>query len=479
MTSASRVKVVNSSSGNEVCHTAGQMAVSHITQTRRGPAVGAGVLLGALVAPTTLGNTAPAVAFSAIGADFGIQVAGVSWVLAAFAIATGLGVATFGRVSDSHGLHRCLLLGAVFMLAGTAIVVMAQNYGVLLVGRAVQGFGGGAIPIVSFSAVAIRFAGERRAATMGLVVALLSVTAGLGPLVGGVLEDLGGWRAVLALPALFLLVAPFVASRLPVADHATPRPLDAGGIAAVALAVTGVTVALQAPAAGFGFAFVSAGASVGALGVALTVWRARIRPEGFMPRPIIGSSRFRLCTAVGFTLFAANLATLISVSLLLNNSFGHTPVVTGALLAAASLPGVVATMVASRLLARYGLGALTTAMSVVATFGMLLGGVFVTSEVAVLLAYVLVIIGFGVAQVILLDAVPRVVPQVWQSSSTGLFNLLFVVGAGFGSAMAGGIAESWSPRAALLSLALLPAGGVLFALRLRAKNTRSAEPMEL
>lgn len=437
------------------------------TEAATSPAWSIGLLLGVLVAPTALGNTSPSVALPAIADHFAISLASTSWVLAAFAIATGIGVAVFGRVSDSYGLKRCLTVGSVLLLMGSALAVLAPTFPMLIVGRTLQGFGGGALPIVAFSAVTLSYGGLQRTATMGVVVAVISVAAGGGPLVGGALENFGGWRAVLALPGLSVLVVPFVYGVL---TESTPsrRSIDLFGAGAVAVGVTGFVVALQAPAAGFSLIWVGIGLAAAIGGATLATLRSRSYADGFVPRAIVDSARFRLCCAVGFTVFAANLVTLICTSLLFRNRFELTQLESGALLGVGAFFGVGAATQASRWMSRVGFGKLNVLMALTCAAGMMISAVGAKSIPLLVVGWSLVLIGFAVAQVVLLDAVPLTVAKSWQSSAQGLFNLTFVVGAGFGAAMAGALAETWSPAAALATLAALPVVGAVIATRLPA-----------
>jgi predicted MFS family arabinose efflux permease len=116
-------------------------------------------------------------------------------------------------------------------------------------------------------------------------------------------------------------------------------------------------------------------------------------------------------------------------------------------------------------MARIGFRNLNVFMALTCAVGMLVSAVGSQSIPLLITGWSLVLIGFAVSQVVLLDAVPLTVPDSWGSSAQGLFNLTFVVGAGFGAAMAGALAETTSPALTLAILSVLPLIGAMLSTR--------------
>lgn len=140
-----------------------------------------------------------ALALPDIYTDFGASIAGVSWVLTAYALA----VAVAGGVGASVGRRTgstVVAAGGIVFAAGSVASGVAPSLGVLIAARAVQGLGGAALVAGAFT-VLVPLAGDSRRATRWWAAA---GTAGAvaGPALGGLVTQLLDWRAV------FLLQAP-------------------------------------------------------------------------------------------------------------------------------------------------------------------------------------------------------------------------------------------------------------------------------
>ena len=110
--------------------------------------------------------------------------------------------AVYGRVSDLVGVRLPLLVGVALMTAGALAGALAPDFGVLLVARILQGAGAAAVPTLGVALVSARFSGAARGFALGRVAGIAAAVSCLGPLAGGVVEGLLGWRAVIALPML-------------------------------------------------------------------------------------------------------------------------------------------------------------------------------------------------------------------------------------------------------------------------------------
>ncbi len=113
-----------------------------------------------------------------------------------------------------HGLRAPMAIAAGVFGTGCALAALSPNMATLLVGRALQGLGGGGLVAMSFVAVGLLFPRRYAARALAAVSTLWGVSAFLGPLVGGAFVELGSWRAgfwFFALQALAL--AAWIAAR--------------------------------------------------------------------------------------------------------------------------------------------------------------------------------------------------------------------------------------------------------------------------
>jgi MFS transporter, DHA2 family, triacylglyceride efflux pump len=119
----------------------------------------------------------------------------ISGFLAGYVVAMPL----LGAVSDRRGRVPVYLAGLAVFAAGSLVTALAPSLAWLLVGRAVQGLGGGALVPVTLALAADVFTGAARDRALGAVSALQEAGSVVGPAYGAALAGLGpalGWRFV-------------------------------------------------------------------------------------------------------------------------------------------------------------------------------------------------------------------------------------------------------------------------------------------
>ena len=93
---------------------------------------------------TFLDNTIVSVALGNVQTQLHAGVAGLQWVVGAYALTFAGAMLGFGMVGDEFGRKRVMIIGIVIFLAGSVLSALAPNTGVLIAGRAVMGFGAAA-----------------------------------------------------------------------------------------------------------------------------------------------------------------------------------------------------------------------------------------------------------------------------------------------------------------------------------------------
>ena len=156
--------------------------------------------------------------------------------------------AVYGRVADLAGIRLPLLVGVGLMTGGAVLGAFAPSFEVLLGARLLQGLGAAAVPTLGMAIVSARYEGTVRTAALGRVAGMAAAVSALGPLAGGLVADLAGWRAVVALPALGLLVVPALWRAVP--SQGTGARLDVLGAVLVAGTAAGLVLLVQSPAVG-------------------------------------------------------------------------------------------------------------------------------------------------------------------------------------------------------------------------------------
>jgi EmrB/QacA subfamily drug resistance transporter len=149
-----------------------------------------GMLLGAL--DQTVVTTALPQVISGLGG--GSQ--DYTWVITAYLLASTVAVPIYGKLSDIYGRRIFFLGGMVIFLVGSALSGTSQNMTQLILYRAIQGLGAGALMPIAQAIIGDIFPPAERGKWQGLFVAVFGVATILGPLLGGWMTDNLGWRWV-------------------------------------------------------------------------------------------------------------------------------------------------------------------------------------------------------------------------------------------------------------------------------------------
>lgn len=108
----------------------------------------------------------------------------VTWVLTAYLLSASVFTPILGRVGDMIGKEKVLVAVLVALAVGSILAALATSIGVMIVARAIQGVGGGVIPL-AFGIIRDEFPREKVAGAVGIIAALLAVGGGLGLVLAG------------------------------------------------------------------------------------------------------------------------------------------------------------------------------------------------------------------------------------------------------------------------------------------------------
>ena len=117
-----------------------------------------------------------------------------SWVFSIYMLTSALTTPIFGKLADLFSKRRLMLIGIGIFLLGSILCGAAQSMETMIVFRAVQGLGGGAIYSLSFIVVGVIFPAELRAKMQGIISGIWGIASILGPLAGGVIVEFASWR---------------------------------------------------------------------------------------------------------------------------------------------------------------------------------------------------------------------------------------------------------------------------------------------
>ncbi|MCX5225965.1 MFS transporter [Streptomyces sp. NBC_00233] len=279
-------------------------------QSRRTVLVAIGaLLLGMLLA--ALDQTIVSTALPTIVSELG-GMEHLSWVVTAYMLASTAGTPLWGKLGDQYGRKKLFQSAIVLFLIGSALCGIAQNMPQLIAFRAIQGFGGGGLMVLSMAIVGDLVSPRERGKYQGLFGAVFGTTSVLGPLLGGVFTQQLSWRWVFYINLPIGIVALFViAAVLHIPVRSTRHTIDYLGTFLIASVAT--CLVLVASLGGTTWAWDSAQiVGLAVLGAVLLVWFVRV--ERRAAEPVLPLKLFRIRTfslvalisfVVGFAMFGA------------------------------------------------------------------------------------------------------------------------------------------------------------------------------
>jgi EmrB/QacA subfamily drug resistance transporter len=286
---------------------------------------------------TLIDSSIVSLALPAVASHFNRSVAEVAWVATGFLMALAASLIPAGRLVDRFGARRVMLAGAIGFLLTTAASGLAPTFELLVVARVLQGVAGGVLYTLSLAIAATAYPAERRATSLSILFTAGALGAVIGPVVGGLLTDLGGWRLVflaqLPLSMLVVVMAWFLLK------PTTPRPsrFDLPGVLTASLFVLAISFAtLELPRPGSGPIVVGA-AIVAVLALAAFIVRERRTEDPAVRLAIFGNERFVVASIAGAGAWFAIISYSVFAAIYLQLARGFPATTAGLLLLAAPI----------------------------------------------------------------------------------------------------------------------------------------------
>jgi MFS family permease len=309
--------------------------------TRRFALLSVGVWLYA--ADTLVTSTiSPAMVLDIGGLEF------VNWCVSFYEVGAIISGAAAGMLCGRFGVKRVLIVAAAVYAAGCAVAAMAPNMALVIIGRFVQGQGGGLLLSLCYFAMHEWFPEESWNRLFGIEALIWAAGSLLGPLIGGVFANQLSWRGAFwffGAQALGLMMfALFLPRDAPAVRARAQWPL----LSLAVLSAATLMIALAGTAGG-----AAAAAAECLAGVALLYVAARIDRRGAIRLLPTGVLDFRDPVGAGLLMvFGLSISTTgfwLYGPLILKILFGTNPMVAGYILAAESLAWSLATLVVLRL----------------------------------------------------------------------------------------------------------------------------------
>jgi EmrB/QacA subfamily drug resistance transporter len=174
-----------------------------------------GVLMGAL----DISIVGPAI--PAIGKSINVDRQIMSWIFSIYVLANLVGISLMAKLSDRYGRRRIYIISLTVFTIGSIVVALSHNFNILLIGRAVQGFGASGIFPVASAVVGDIFPPEKRGRALGLIGSVFGIAFILGPIIAGIVLKFFIWND------LFLINLPIAAVLIYFSHRLLPsKPVD-------------------------------------------------------------------------------------------------------------------------------------------------------------------------------------------------------------------------------------------------------------
>ncbi|HLL61563.1 MAG TPA: MFS transporter [Propionibacteriaceae bacterium] len=183
------------------------------------------------------------VALPSLRTSLGASDSDLQWIIAGYALAFGVVLVPAGRLGDARSRRTVFLAGVALFTLSSAVAGAAPSPTVLATARVLQGLAGGLIAPQTSGFIQNLFRGPDRARAFGLLGAVIGISTAVGPLLGGLLVNLGGpdlgWRLVFYVNVpIGLVLLPLAYRLLPRADLPRERQsLDPVGVGLFAVGV--------------------------------------------------------------------------------------------------------------------------------------------------------------------------------------------------------------------------------------------------
>ncbi|HSV24273.1 MAG TPA: MFS transporter [Xanthobacteraceae bacterium] len=293
---------------------------------------------GVVQLDVTVVNTA----LSTIGASLGGGVSELQWVVSTYTIAFAALIMTAGALGDRFGAKRVFVAGFAIFTCASLVCALAPTAAILVAGRAIQGIGAAALVPNSLALLNHTYPGEtERGRAVGIWAAGASLALTAGPLAGGALIAIVGWRSIFLVNLPIGLVGLWLTWRYAEeVPRSQTRELDVPGQMA-AIAALGVLAGalIEGGRAGWGNPGILAAIVMSAVLATLFVLQERRTAQPMLPLALFRHHRFTLASLVGLLVNIAFYGLIFVLSLYFQQINDLSPLATG--LAFVPMMGVV------------------------------------------------------------------------------------------------------------------------------------------
>jgi MFS family permease len=285
----------------------------------------------------------------------------ISLVVVGYLIAATVAAPVYGFLGDLWGRRKLLIYAMLIFLGASVFCALAMNLPMLVIGRIVQGLGGGGLMALSQALIGETVTPRDRAKYQGYLAAVGVTSNAMGPVLGGFLTEHFGWQAIFLYSLPIGLLAIWLISRLPRrAFRPDPVRFDYIGLLLFGLFVISVLVLLDVIQR-FDFSTVPLMAgllAVAVISLLLLLWNERRVSRPLLPLDLLRKSTMWRANAMGACHGGLLVALLTFVPIYLRIIHGGSPAEIGLLMVPMMLGIAVGSISTGQIVSRTGITAI-------------------------------------------------------------------------------------------------------------------------
>lgn len=306
----------------------------------------------ASVSQTIVGPAMPRIVAELGGMDH------YSWVATAAMLVSAVTVPIVGKLSDLYGRRGFYLAGICVFMVGSIVSGFAQNFWMLVAGRAIQGIGMGTLMPLSQTIIGDLIPPRQRGKYQGLMGAVFGLTSVAGPIAGGFITDHLGWRWLFfaALPVGVVALI-FIARFLHLDFEQRRAKIDVAGIVVLTITLTAILLATSLGGTSYAWSspFIIGMFAIGIIGLVAFIAIERRAEEPVIPLRLFSSGIFTWSIVGAFAISMVMFGSIIYIPIYAQAVIGVNATNSGLILMPLMLGFIVLGILAGMIITRTGI----------------------------------------------------------------------------------------------------------------------------
>ncbi len=196
---------------------------------------------------TTFTGSAITLSIPDISVEFSVSAVSIGWIVTIYTLVVAAFAVPFGRIADLTCRKKVLVIGLIVFTIGAVAAIFSDSMKFIMIARGMQAFGASMIFATNQAILISEFGESERGRVLGYSTAATYIGLSAGPVLGGIINNHFGWRAIFIVSALIAIVSLILAlAKLPKRDSVLAKEhLDMAGLVLYSLTIIFVVYSLS------------------------------------------------------------------------------------------------------------------------------------------------------------------------------------------------------------------------------------------